>query len=809
MKPHRLIAGLLAVPALLLCGPLGQAAATGRTPTGPAAQVVITVAKSGGQYATVQAAVNAVPDNSETRYVISIAPGRYAERVTVPETKRHLTLAGASGKARDVVITAADYHDETDPATGNPYGTEGSATIHVKAADFTAEYLTFANTFDKTAHPGVTGTQAVALAMEGDRQQYLHDVFYGHQDTLLTWGSNATTHLRQYVYDSEVNGDVDFIFGNGSLVVDRSTVNALNDGIYSSAYLTAPATPAAQKYGILITGSTVNTTLANNALYLGRAWKPNSDSDPQVLIRDTVLPQAVNAAGPWLGISGATWSPGRYGEYGNTGPGATDTGSGPRPVLDPGTAARYTAAAYLAGTDGWNPVATTSSALPAMGDRRSVHEPRLPAVCRTVTAALPGGTRTFSDADESTPPDTTLIQDALDACAGTGRSVLLTTGDRTHTAFLSLPLTVHAGEYLVVDAGAVLYASRDAGAYQQAGKATCGSIGDSGNGCGPFIHVTGRDAGVEGVLRHGEQGTVDGRGDQTILGTGTTWYQQADTAKAEGLKQVNPRLIQSDNADDVTFYHLTLKYAAKQHLFISRSIGATVWAIKIATPADTLNTDGVNVDSSTEVTVTRSSIMNGDDCVAMTTNNNAESAVTVSHLHCYGSHGLSIGSGTTYGLDAMLIEHNTLDSKDIWGNVSSFNNGIRIKSYPGAGGTVTRTTYLDTCMTGVQNLLVITPNYAAPTGTTIPWFRSVTVDGAKAVHSAPDASSDLEGYSSAYPSGITLRNVDLDATAVTAKYANITLDRTDLNPEGPGVTVTTTGTSHPSMTCAFPDFPDM
>ena len=77
----------------------------------------------------------------------------------------------------------------------------------------------------------------------------------------------------------------------------------------------------------------------------------------------------------------------------------------------------------------------------------------------------------------------------------------------------------------------------------------------------------------------------------------------------------------------MTFYHLTRKEADKQHLFISRSIGATVWGIEVATPADTLN-----VDSSAEVTVTRSWIMNGDDCVAMTTNNSAESAVTVSHL---------------------------------------------------------------------------------------------------------------------------------------------------------------------------------
>jgi len=384
----------------------------------PLATVTLTVAKSGAQYTTVQAAVNAVPDNSSTTYVISIASGTYKERVTVPATKRHLTLEGADHNAKDVVITSADYSQETNPATGSPYGTEGSATVHVKANDFTAEYVTFSNTFDKTAHSGVTGTQAVAIAMEGDRQQYLHDIFYGHQDTLLTWGASASKQLRQYVYGSEIDGDVDFIFGNGSLVVDRSTVNALNDGIYSSAYLTAPATPAAQKYGILITGSTVNTTLANNTVYLGRAWKPSTDSDPQVVIRNTVLPQAVNASGPWLGISGATWTSGRYGEYANSGPGASRSSTSARPLLDATTAASYMAAAYLAGADGWNPVVATTSAAPAIGDRRDVREPRLPAVCETLKAGLPGGTRTFGATDEATPPDTGRIQAALDACAG-------------------------------------------------------------------------------------------------------------------------------------------------------------------------------------------------------------------------------------------------------------------------------------------------------------------------------------------------------------------------------------------------------
>jgi len=318
------------------------------------AAVTITVAKSGGQYSSVQAAVNAVPNNSSTAYIISIGAGTYSETVNVPASKLHLTLLGATGHAADVVIQASNYAGETNPATGSAYGTLGSATVTVKANNFTAEYITFANNFNKNNHPGVSGTQAVALAMQGDRQVYKYDKFWGHQDTLLSWSNTPSTDIRQYVYGSTVDGDVDFIFGNGTLVIDRSTINVENDGIYSSGALTAPATYTSQAYGILITGCTVASSLAANTVYLGRAWVPYSGAVPQAVIRNTVLPAAILGSGSWTGISGATWTAGRYYEYANSGPGAKVNSS--RPQLSSSAATNYTAAKYLAGGDGWNPV---------------------------------------------------------------------------------------------------------------------------------------------------------------------------------------------------------------------------------------------------------------------------------------------------------------------------------------------------------------------------------------------------------------------------------------------------------------------
>jgi pectinesterase len=138
-------------------------------------------------------------------------------------------------------------------------------------------------------------------------------------------------------------------------VVDRSTISVLNDGQFASGALIAPATWASNTHGILITGATVTSSLAAGTVNLGRAWEPSSGVVPQAVIRDTTLPAAIHTSAPWLGISSATWTPGRYGEFANTGPGATTNAN--RPQLNTNSATNFSTAKYLAGTDSWNPVA--------------------------------------------------------------------------------------------------------------------------------------------------------------------------------------------------------------------------------------------------------------------------------------------------------------------------------------------------------------------------------------------------------------------------------------------------------------------
>src|ERR1700728_4366153 len=242
----------------------------------------------------------------------------------------------------------------------------------------------------------------------------------------------------------------------------------------------------------------------------------------------------------------------------------------------------------------------------------AVSQPSIPAACETLDAQLETSDELFSSSDESSPPDTTRIQDALNSCSGKGEAVVLAPSG-SDNAFLSGPLSLPASVTLVVDDGATLYASRDPANYQVSGQATCGTTASTGNGCKPFINVTGSDAGIMGTQgSNGSQGEIDGRGDQDILGTSTTWWALSSQAQTDDDQQNNPRLIESDGFNNLTVYDIDLVNAPLFHIYFQSGSGLTVWGARIKTPATARNTDGIDPDSSTNVTVNDSYIQDGD-----------------------------------------------------------------------------------------------------------------------------------------------------------------------------------------------------
>jgi pectinesterase len=305
----------------------GATAVAGVTALPAAAATTLSVAADGsGQYRTVQAAVDAVAAGNSSRATINIKSGTYREIVTIPSTKPSITLNGTGSGPSSVVIV-------NNRSNAGGWGTFGSATVTVNGSDFVATNLTFANDYG-------TGSQAVAINMNGDRSVYKNVRFLGNQDTLL-----ANT-KRQYIANSYVEGTVDFIFGDAQAVFNATSIYQKRS---TGGPITAARTPSGNTYGFLIYKSTI-TGATSNTTQLGRPWGPAA----QVLYRESSLSATIATGQPWIDMSGNAWQNARFTEYLNTGAGATRNGN--RPQLSASAAANYTPQKYLAGSDGWNPV---------------------------------------------------------------------------------------------------------------------------------------------------------------------------------------------------------------------------------------------------------------------------------------------------------------------------------------------------------------------------------------------------------------------------------------------------------------------
>ena len=322
---------------------------------GASAATTITVAADGsGNYTTVQAAVNAVAANNTSAVTINIKPGTYRGVVTIPANKPYITLAGTGTSAGQVVIVEGHAAGQTNPS-GGTYGTSGSATVFILANDTTAKNLTMSNDFNEAAN-NLSAEQAVALNTSGDRVQLDNVRILGNQDTLLVNAPSASTVRRLYVRNSYVEGDVDFIFGRGTMVFQNGTVHSLTRGSSSNnGYITAAATDINNKFGYLFWGTTLTSNAPAKTVYLGRPWHPSGDVNArgQVLYRGVTMGAHVRDD-PWTDMSGFSWKDARFSEYGSTGAGAVVNAN--RPQMTAATAAQYVPTAYLAGSDGWNPI---------------------------------------------------------------------------------------------------------------------------------------------------------------------------------------------------------------------------------------------------------------------------------------------------------------------------------------------------------------------------------------------------------------------------------------------------------------------
>ncbi len=284
---------------------------------------------SSGDYTTVQAAFDGVPDNYTGKYIIYVKKGTYKEKLILGSKKVNVILIGED---RDnTILTYDDY-------AGIAGGTSGSYSVGIDASDFTAMNITFQNTVKNDQSVG--SQQAVALRSNGDRQAFYNCNLLGYQDTYYAWGGSGAA--RVYMKNCYIEGSVDFIFGRDIVLFDSCEVHVNRN----QCSITAASTDANSKYGFVFNHCVISYDTvgfdgkAVTQIFLGRAWQ----SSPRTVFMNTYEPGVVDSLGWNQQPINSGILPALYAVYQDYGPGYNEVGhsKGIGSILSNTEAADYT-----------------------------------------------------------------------------------------------------------------------------------------------------------------------------------------------------------------------------------------------------------------------------------------------------------------------------------------------------------------------------------------------------------------------------------------------------------------------------------
>lgn len=317
------------------------------------------VAQDGtGDYLTIQAAINAAPQNRIAPWIIFVKNGEYEELVKIPSNKPFIHLIGQdkektlikfwinNGGTNDV-----GYEYSTNNPASKTYGYQG--VFQCDATDFYTENITYYNSFGVEKQSGPMG---LAMRSTNDRQAFYNCKFRSFQDTWFTTTTNVSD--RHYVSNCWIEGAVDYFYGAGEVYVENTTFyNARSTG----SVVVAPCHKSGTKYGYVFNNCTLDGEGSQHKL--GRAWQ----NEPIAVWLNTTFKTDFSPEG-W-----SEWhiAPKLFAEYNSM-----DTEGNPldltsrrteykvdgqdkkevrQAILSDTEASRYTYEAVMNGSDDWNP----------------------------------------------------------------------------------------------------------------------------------------------------------------------------------------------------------------------------------------------------------------------------------------------------------------------------------------------------------------------------------------------------------------------------------------------------------------------
>jgi polygalacturonase len=274
-------------------------------------------------------------------------------------------------------------------------------------------------------------------------------------------------------------------------------------------------------------------------------------------------------------------------------------------------------------------------------------------------------------------------------------------------------------------------------------------------------------------------------GDGTIDGSGTEWpIVRPQTHLRNWIGR--PRLICFQNCTNVEISDLNLLNHASWCLHVLYSKSVIIRNLNIRANHTIPSSDGIDLDSSSEIFVSNCDIDVNDDCISikagkdssgLLVNRPSENIIIENCRFGYGHGGVACGSETSGGIRKVLVKNCIADS----GNWAP----IRFKTQPSRGGVVE-----DVCF---ENITIVDAKQAfefqmewrmvppvLPPAKVLPVFRNITL---KNVTGKVDRLGIIHGLKDSPVTGISFVNCSLNAnTGLVVENAKDN-DYTGLNAE--------------------------
>ncbi|XP_030940248.1 polygalacturonase-like [Quercus lobata] len=190
-------------------------------------------------------------------------------------------------------------------------------------------------------------------------------------------------------------------------------------------------------------------------------------------------------------------------------------------------------------------------------------------------------------------------------------------------------------------------------------------------------------------------------GNGILDGQGTSLWACKSSGKSCPLGATT---LEITNSNNIVVSGLTSINSQMFHIVVNACNNVNMQGVRVIAAGNSINTNGIHVQLSSNVTILNSNMRTGDDCISVgpgTIN------IWIENVACGPGHGISIGS-----LGKNQQETGVQNVTITTANFTGTQNGVRIKSWPRpSNGFARNIIFQHVNMVNVQNPIIIDQNY--------------------------------------------------------------------------------------------------